>query len=78
MSSEGTKEPVSAAERMRGYRARRRNGLHYVRILLHETEIDSLIGKGFLEQERRHDPNASEGLARETNPPKRENQLTAA
>jgi hypothetical protein len=29
-----------------------------VRILLHETEIDSLIEKGFLKQERRHDSDA--------------------
>jgi hypothetical protein len=58
MSSRGTKETVSAAERMRRYRQRRRNGLHCVRVLLHVTEIDALITKGFLKPERRHDPNA--------------------
>jgi hypothetical protein len=29
-----------------------------VRILLHETEIDSLIEKGFLKRERRHHSDA--------------------
>jgi hypothetical protein len=58
MSGERTKESVSAAERMRVYRERRRNGLRCVRVLLHETEIDALIRKGFLNQERRHSPNA--------------------
>jgi hypothetical protein len=44
----------SAAERMRLHRLRRRNGLRSVRVLLDETEIDSLICKGFLKSERRH------------------------
>jgi hypothetical protein len=43
---------------MRVSRERRRNGLRCVRVLLHETEIDSLISKGFLKQERRHNPKA--------------------
>jgi hypothetical protein len=59
MSSKA-KEPVTAAERMRRLRTRRRNGLRSVRILLHETEIDSLIGRGFLKEERRHDGDAIE------------------
>ena len=50
----------SAAERMRIYRKRRRNGLRSVRILLHDTEIDSLISKGFLKPERRHNHTAVE------------------
>ena len=50
----------SAAERMRLYRVRRRNGLRNVHILLHETEIDSLISKGFLKPERRHNHAAVE------------------
>ena len=53
-SSRGQREPIAAAERMRVYRTRRRNGLRCVRVLLHETEIDVLIEKGFLKQERRH------------------------
>jgi hypothetical protein len=51
------KEPVPAAERMRRYRKRRRNGLRCVRVILHETEIDSLIEKGFLQTT----PSRSEG-----------------
>jgi hypothetical protein len=43
-----------SAERMRALRTRRRDGLHGVRIFLHETEIDSLIEKGFLKKERRN------------------------
>ena len=43
---------------MRASRERRRNGLRCVQVLLHETEIDSLIRKGFLKHERRHNPNA--------------------
>jgi hypothetical protein len=39
---------------MRALRTRRRDGLHGVRIFLHETEIDSLIEKGFLKKERRN------------------------
>jgi hypothetical protein len=58
MTSKAPKEPLPAAERMRAHRTRRRNGLRFVRILLHETEIDSLIEKGFLKQERRHDSDA--------------------
>jgi hypothetical protein len=47
MSSKAPKGPLPAAERMRVHRTRRRNGLRCVRILLHETEIDSLVEKGF-------------------------------
>ena len=35
--------PKGAAERMRLYRERRQQGLRYVRIQLHVTEIDDLI-----------------------------------
>jgi hypothetical protein len=59
MSSKA-KEPVPPAERMRRHRARRRNGLRSVRVLLHETEIDALVEKGFLNPERRHAPEAVE------------------
>ena len=58
MTSKGRNEPFSPAERMRVYRTRRQNGLRCVRILLHETEVDALIHKGFLKRERRHDPEA--------------------
>ena len=50
----------SAAERMRIYRERRRNGLRSVRILLHDTEINSLISKGMLNPGRRHNHTAVE------------------
>ena len=54
MSSNDSKEPLTAAERMRVYRKRRGNGFRCVRVLLHETEINSLVDRGFLKQERRH------------------------
>ena len=50
-----TRKPVSAAERMRLLRARRRNGLRCLRVMLHDTEIDCLVEKGFLKPERRRD-----------------------
>ncbi len=43
---------------MRLHRERRSNGLRCMRILLHETEIDALIRKGFLRRERRQDQQA--------------------
>ena len=49
------KEPVTAAQRMRHHRKRRRNGLRCLRVVLHETEIASLVDKGFLRPERRQD-----------------------
>ena len=48
------KRPIPAADRMRLYRTRRRNGLRSVRILLAEEEIDVLVAKGFMRSERRH------------------------
>jgi hypothetical protein len=54
------KEAITAAERMRRLRTRRSNGLRCVRILLHETEIDTLVIRGYLKETRRHDPNAVE------------------
>ena len=41
---------------MRNLRARRRNGLHYVRVTLHVTEIDKLVRMGLLKEEERRDP----------------------
>jgi hypothetical protein len=49
---------LTSAERMRLYRKRRRQGLQYVRIELHATEIDDLIRMGLLKQDKRHDPEA--------------------
>jgi len=45
-----------AAARMRLHRRRRRRGLSCVTLQLHVAEIDALVGKGILPQERRHDP----------------------
>ena len=45
---------------MRRFRTRRRNGLCSVRVLLHLTEIDALVDRGFLKPERRHDQDAVE------------------
>ena len=46
------------AERMRLYRKRRREGMRYVRIQLHVTEIDELVRLGFLRGEQCQDPEA--------------------
>jgi hypothetical protein len=56
----GNRPPASAADRMRMSRKRRRNGLHHIPVLLHETEIDGLVKKGLLGHERRGDRNAVE------------------
>ena len=47
--------PSRAAERMRRSRERRRNGLRHFGVELHETEINSLVRKGFLTEAGRHD-----------------------
>ena len=47
-----------AAERMRLSRKRRREGMQYVRIPLHVTEIDDLVRLGFLRGEQCQDPEA--------------------
>jgi hypothetical protein len=43
---------------MRLYRKRRRQGLQYVRIELHVTDVDSLIRVGLLKEQQRQDPEA--------------------
>jgi hypothetical protein len=53
-----TNVPPTAAERMRSYRKRRRQGMRYVRIPLHVTEIDDLVRLGFLRGEQCQDPEA--------------------
>ena len=50
-----TKVPLSSAERMRLHRKRQRQGLQYVRILLHVTDIDGLIRLGLLRDDQRTD-----------------------
>jgi len=55
-----TTEPnrSAAAERMRLHRERRRKGLRCLIIELRETEIEALVGMGFLRREMRNDPSA--------------------
>jgi hypothetical protein len=47
--------PSPAAERMRRHRERRRDGLRCLVVELRETEIDTLVQKGFLNAETRND-----------------------
>ena len=53
-----TKLRLTPAERMRLYRKRQRQGLQYVRILLHVTDIDGLIHLGLLKDDQRTDVDA--------------------
>ena len=53
-----TEVPTRVAERMRLYRQRQRQGLQYVRIPLHVTEIDELILLELLNEEHRQNPAA--------------------
>jgi hypothetical protein len=58
MSTDQSAGPKSAAERMRLYRKRRREGMQYVPIPLHVTEIDDLIRRRLLKEEQRRDVEA--------------------
>jgi hypothetical protein len=46
--SQDTKEPQSAAERMRRYRNRQKRGFRIVRIQIGVAEIEGLIERGYL------------------------------
>jgi hypothetical protein len=49
--------PISpAAERMRKYRERKRDGRRCVTLEIFELEIDALVQKGLLGRETRNDP----------------------
>ena len=48
----------SSAERMRLHRKRRHRGLHHVGILLHVTEIEALVRKGYLQPHQRENTEA--------------------
>ena len=50
--------PLTAAERMRRHRARRRNGWRYVTAVLREGQIETLIHRGWLPRAERSDPAA--------------------
>ena len=51
-------QPTAAARRMRVYRKRRRNRMQCFSVLLHTSEIDGLIRKGYLADKARHDRRA--------------------
>ena len=53
-----TATPSPAAERMRRYRERRRDGMRCLSVELHDTEIDALVRKGLLKAEARSDHKA--------------------
>ena len=50
--------PTAGALRMARHRARRRKGLRCFTIELYETEIDTLIRRGWLDADDRADPAA--------------------
>lgn len=50
--------PSTSAERMRLHRQRRRKGLRAVRFLLSPIEIEALVRRGYLGDQRRSDPAA--------------------
>jgi hypothetical protein len=60
MSEIGLARPATspAAERMRRYRERRRDGMRCYMAELRETEIDALIRRGLLKRENRDDAEA--------------------
>jgi hypothetical protein len=47
-----------AAQRMRRYRKQRKQGLRYIPIPLHETDIDALIRMRLLKEDERQDVEA--------------------
>jgi hypothetical protein len=55
MSIELTAKISTAAERMRRYRQRRRDGVRFLGLELLETEIDALIARKLLKEEERDD-----------------------
>jgi hypothetical protein len=58
MNATDRTKPLNAAERMRVYRRRRRQGLQHVQISLHVTEIDTLVRMRLLTEEQRKDAEA--------------------
>jgi hypothetical protein len=51
-------EPLTAAERMRRHRDRRRRCVRYLGIELREAEVDALVSTGFLRAETRNNRKA--------------------
>ena len=61
MSTEAAKlypRSPSSAERMRLHRKRRHRGLRHVGVLLHVTEIEALVRKGYLQSGQRENTEA--------------------
>ena len=56
--SDLVRHPSPAAVRMRRFRDRRRHALRCLTIEIREREVDTLIEKGLLNREMRHDPGA--------------------
>jgi hypothetical protein len=56
MTETGTNDllPLSAAERMRRYRQRKRDGLIALNVEMRLTEVQALVEKGLLKAEARH------------------------
>jgi hypothetical protein len=52
-----TRSPIPA-ERMRLHRKRRHRGLRHVGVLLHVTEIEALVRKGYLQPDQRENTEA--------------------
>ena len=53
--SDAPEEITPAAQRMRNSRARRRDGLRTVRVDVHDSEIDVLVRRGYLDDQERDD-----------------------
>ena len=56
--SPDSKIPLSAAERMRAYRRRRRRGFRCVEVHVGHAELDGLVAKGYLPPDKRQDVHA--------------------
>jgi hypothetical protein len=53
-----SRSPSPGALRMRRYRKQRKQGLRYIPIPLHETDIDALIRMRLLKEDQRQDVEA--------------------
>jgi hypothetical protein len=53
-----TRSSSPAAQRMRRYRKQRKQGLRYIPIPLHVTDIDAFIRLGLLKEDQRQDEEA--------------------
>jgi hypothetical protein len=57
-NAETAAAPSPAAERMRRHRARRKKKFRCVNLEVHESEVDALCRKGYLNADKRNDPDA--------------------